>query len=184
MKFDYRLEQWGSTVLFQVLEMDESLRSKTGDGVVLFEHEGFCIRSVNVAELFDSNIYIRGFHRSKDYRVGLYNFDTVEEATEYFRKVKSVLEAFKKSLEVIVIKDDMFGKYVWGEYSAFAATCSTHVGYHIQKGGGVIYSMYVSDNLTHGIPKKLAQKQLNEVCLELNIPFKFEFVKEDVLNEK
>ena len=132
MKFDYRLEQWDKTVLFQVLEMDESLRSKK-DNIKLFEHEGIAIYShEDVGICYETDdyypeIYLRGWLGTSDTNVASFKFNTIEEATEYFNKVKSTLEVFKQSLEIAV----------------------------------------------------LTQKQLGEVCEELRIPFKFEFVKED-----
>ena len=68
-KIKFRLEVWGSTVLFQVLEMDERFRCGVYDEQLDYTSKkagGFVVMSLDSPYLGDYFICLRGLNKDKD----------------------------------------------------------------------------------------------------------------------
>ena len=84
--------RWGSIVLYQVLEQDESLQSD-GDMKTLYYEQGFKITSAYHPWLLTKNLCLRGNDRSKDNFQALCRCNDVAEAEELIAKIKTGVAA-------------------------------------------------------------------------------------------
>lgn len=98
-KIKFYLRQFGCSVVFAVLEMDERFR-KDGKKNHLFQSsKGLSIRSTDAPDLFHHAIYLRGRDKSKDNESTTIQLDTPEEAAEYKAKVIAALEDWADNWE-------------------------------------------------------------------------------------
>ncbi len=88
-----RLIRFENVVLMKVLEQTDIERG-CGD---VFEYEDMEIYSAAVPQLTGNAIYIRGREDSYDGSLASKDCGTVAEATEYFAKVKRIIEAYNAS---------------------------------------------------------------------------------------
>ena len=75
IKLKYKLDIWGDTIIFEVLDMDERFRYKSEAPSKSFEYKasnGMRVRSY-LGPLFSSDniLYLRGFYTSEDHKVAL-----------------------------------------------------------------------------------------------------------------
>lgn len=91
-KIKFRLETWGSIVLFQILEMDERFRRKWGEPQYKFQPKDvLTVISCENPGLRINEIYLRGTLNGMDGRVASLTFKTKKEAEDYCQKVVNSL---------------------------------------------------------------------------------------------
>lgn len=93
LKVDLKL--MNNVIVGQVLEQDESLRGKG----MIFSDEKVNIRSFEVPELNDHDLFIRGETKSDDNNCFCHSYNSADEAKEFY-------DAFLKAIEKINEKDD------------------------------------------------------------------------------
>lgn len=103
-KIKFRLEVWKTSVVFQVLEMDERFRyaaDKDGpDGLNRFESaNGFSVSSQLSTCLFVNSVYLRGEDRSLDDLVRCILLSSHEEAEAYYSNVLYALRDWAENWE-------------------------------------------------------------------------------------
>ena len=93
-KLKIRLEKWEKVLVFQVLEMDESLR-----GSVDFEaSNGIKIASPNVPVVHTNSIALWGNWKTWDFIIQTVYFDSNEERDEHYDKIVAALREWEKTL--------------------------------------------------------------------------------------
>jgi len=95
-KIKFRIERWGNSIVFQVLEMDERFRSNDGKNNYFVHPNGITIASIWGPELDDRYVHLWGNGEEEDNKVVVRVCDTEEEAVEYKRKVVVALKSFAK----------------------------------------------------------------------------------------
>lgn len=101
-KIKFRLEVWGSTVLFQVLEMDERFRCNNENPFL--EHtakNGICVYSEDIPflALSSASIYLRGRNICGDEYVSCSRQETDSEAYEFAQKIIEALKDWAENWE-------------------------------------------------------------------------------------
>jgi hypothetical protein len=92
-KIKFRLEVWETSLVFQVLEMDERFRSEK----TFKASNGIIIGSINTPSIDDSDTSnLRGKYKRRDYWVSCLNYNTKEKAEE---TKAQILEALKEWAE-------------------------------------------------------------------------------------
>jgi hypothetical protein len=114
------LKAVGNTVIFKVLEQDESLRSKNNELLLYFKASANTASNLAIASNIYPNIsvdviYLQGFYRERDLDVGSLQLKTDQEAREFVVKAKAALAEFAannyfegRTLETPVVDADIF----------------------------------------------------------------------------
>ena len=99
-KIKFRIEAWGSVVLFQILEMDERFRRNWGKPNYTFQpKDGLTVVSCENPELRINEIYLRGTVNGMDGRVASLTFETKKDAEDYCQKVVNSLRDWARNWE-------------------------------------------------------------------------------------
>jgi hypothetical protein len=88
------LKAAGNTVIFKVLEQDESLRGSLDGTLSYYAANGNVIKSAITPDIVEEFIYLRGDDTDCDYDVAHYHLNTDQEAREYVTKAKVALKEF------------------------------------------------------------------------------------------
>lgn len=95
MKLKYRLEIWETTVVFQVLEMDERFREQS----YISTKGNLAIMSSVAPSLDYETAWLRGYAKKLDNSVALLRFDTPLEAGDYYCRVHESLKNWAENWE-------------------------------------------------------------------------------------
>lgn len=90
-KLDYKLDVWGSTVMFQVVEMDESQRCDSTRSMCYVATNLINIRSFIHPGISASDVFLKGCNSEYDNNVLMLTFNSRNEALDYATKVEAAL---------------------------------------------------------------------------------------------
>lgn len=88
MRLKVEFFRYETLVFGKILEQDESLRGME----IIARNEKFCIASVHCPDIRNEKLYIRGANEYTDEKIVTYNFDTVEEAKEWWANIKTMID--------------------------------------------------------------------------------------------
>lgn len=97
MKVKYRLAVWETTVIFQVLDMDERFRCSDLKYPNIQVTGGLDVMSVGYPKLTKNIAYLWGYTKSYDHNISDIKFETSEEAQQYAKKVHYALWHWAKN---------------------------------------------------------------------------------------
>jgi hypothetical protein len=126
MIIKFRLEVWDTTVLFQILDMDEAYRCKGDNAINLFASPNIkgVLMSQSCPSLEEKRdtaksklypvVYLRGFRKEHDTSVCKFQFKTWQDAVDYAERVLDLLSSwaqFEASKKVKVPADKNYHIY-------------------------------------------------------------------------
>lgn len=91
MKIKFKLLKFDNQVLFQILEQDLL------PNAFIKATEYLTIKSLNVPELGETTLYIRGFTKGSDKRVCIRNFRNNTERDLYYDKILDTFNAINEN---------------------------------------------------------------------------------------
>jgi len=101
-KIKFRLENWGKTVLFQVIEMDERFRAERDKKNIFHSECGLVVGSFDAPGFdFDDNnlLYLRGYLKKCDDNVCVKIFYCEKDAKDYCLKIICALRDWAENWE-------------------------------------------------------------------------------------
>jgi hypothetical protein len=98
MKLKITIDRWHTTVMMQILEMDERFRAQPySDNFFYVASNGIVVKSSMKPYLGARQIFLRGENSECDYLITSMEFDTEQNAQEYLDEVKDALREWSEN---------------------------------------------------------------------------------------
>ena len=176
MKLKVRLERWGKTVLFQVLEQSEDIERGSG---LIFKKGEMAIYSEDWVSITSAILGIRGRDKEFDDSVIKNSFKSEEEAQEYLERVQDLIDSYNANVDIVLLRLKNGFEIKNGEFTAIYLERYENIftlSVYFEDDVDSILFYKIKEGHTQGLTRDNLTIMFNRDCELLNIPFR---IKED-----